>query len=162
MFFFYKDQQSKIEVVNKWIKEHKKYESVDKSEDDAAPSNSNDNAEAVVDTGQNETDVGDDTDDNYKTVDTDDNDPSSDSPEKYLKRRKSSRNLLRSSKRNLKKHLKEVDTNTSSLKTVNIYQSLEKQELISKQSVMYKELWPHENFSFLLLYFPALLILAHT
>ena len=141
------DQQSKIEVVNKWIKEHKKYESLDRSEDGEAEGD-NVKENKAVEKGDEDTDG----DDNYKSIDTEPE--TDDSPAAgHLKRRKSSRNMLRSNRKSLRK-LRELDSNTGSLKTINIYQSLEKQEITGSNSkqISYKELRHHQNFFLLHLF----------
>ena len=131
------DQQSKIQVVNKWIKEHKNYENneatqeenkgeaegedkdeknISENKDDALPKKEQDPPSEV-----------NSKEDNGEEIDTVPEVPNS------TKRRKNSRTLIKN--RSRIKKLKEVDNN---IKSISIYQNLEKEEG-PRPKLLYKE-----------------------
>ena len=104
----FQDQQSKIDVVNKWIKEHKKYGSldVDKEEGEKAE----DEGKEVPDTAEAADTKEEESEDQPDTEAAEEAEPGDPRLETIQLRRRRSRGLLRG-KRPLRK-LREVDTNT--------------------------------------------------
>ena len=135
------DQQSKIDVVNKWIKEHKKYEGAE-NDKEIEEIEENNNKEASqerekqhMESSNNKKDV-----DNCTSLENEQTEIVSDNFSS-MKRGKNSRFASKSGRKTLKK-LKELDIAT---KTVNIYQSFEKEEEL-KNKILYKEFRRHKNF----------------
>jgi len=131
------DQQSKIQVVNKWIKEHKNYETNESTEEE-------DKEKTELEEGSDKTtpetknaDVSENKQAPISAEGTKENieeeiDSIPDAPNS-TKRRKNSRTLIKSSKSRIKK-LKEVDNN---IKAIIVYQNLEKEEC-QRPKLLYK------------------------
>ena len=132
------DQQSKIQVVNKWIKEHKNYEgneAADQEESEKTePEKDRDKTiqggeiDDVVENGQPPIIEESSKENIDEEIDIPRDAASS------TKRRKNSKILIKNSKSRIKK-LKEVDNN---LKAINVYQNLEKEEC-QRPRLLYKE-----------------------
>ena len=134
------DQQSKIQVVNKWIKEHKNYEG-----NEAADEEESEKTELEKDKEKSKTIHGSEIDDVVENGQApiieesskENIDEEIDVPRDVansIKRRKNSKILIKNSKSRIKK-LKEVDNN---LKAINVYQNLEKEEC-QRPRLLYKE-----------------------
>ena len=151
---YFKDQQSKIDVVNKWIKEHKKYESIDSEKEENENKNEDEETNKTAEDVQKDNiEKKDEIATETSAYETEDND----TPEKtYLKRRKSSRNLLKGSRRSRSmQKLQEVDEDSSTtLKTINIYPDVPDSV---RQKILYKAFRRHRIFSFLF-YFASLVV----
>ena len=151
---YFKDQQSKIDVVNKWIKEHKKYESIDSEKEENENKNEDEETNKTAEDVQKDNiEKKDDIVTETSAYETEDND----TPEKtYLKRRKSSRNLLKGSRRSRSmQKLQEVDEDSSTtLKTINIYPDVPDSV---RQKILYKAFRRHRIFS-ILFYFAILVV----
>ena len=154
IFLYFKDQQSKIDVVNKWIKEHKKYESIDGEKEENENKNEDEETNKTAEDVQKDNiEKKDDIVTETSAYETEDND----TPEKtYLKRRKSSRNLLKGSRRSRSmQKLQEVDEDSSTtLKTINIYPDVPDSV---RQKILYKAFRRHRIFS-ILFYFAILVV----
>ena len=132
------DQQSKIQVVNKWIKEHKNYETNESTEEEdkekteleeGSDKTTPETKNAVVSENKQAPISAEGTKENIEEeIDSIPDAPNS------TKRRKNSRTLIKSSKSRIKK-LKEVDNN---IKAITVYQNLEKEEC-QRPKLLYKE-----------------------
>ena len=134
------DQQSKIDVVNKWIKEHKKYEGSDQDKEieEIEEINNNKTAGSLVEVEVEDIEPLKNKPvlDHSETLEGEDVVSENVGP---LKRRKHSKVSSKPGRKTLKK-LKELD-----IATKNIYQSFEKEEEL-KDKILYKEFRPHKNF----------------
>ena len=104
----FQDQQSKIDVVNKWIKEHKKYESLDVDKEEGEKAEEDD--KEVPDTAEAADKSEEESEDQPDTEAAEEAEPGDPRLVTIQLRRRRSRGLLRG-KRPLRK-LREVDTNT--------------------------------------------------
>ena len=129
------DQQSKIDVVNKWIKEHKKYEGSEEIEE-INNNKTGSAAEEEVEDIEELKNKSDEVVDHSETLESEDIVSENFGAQK---RRKHSKVSSKPGRKTLKK-LKELD-----IATKNIYQSFEKEEEL-KDKILYKAFRPHKNF----------------
>ena len=138
------DQQSKIQVVNKWIKEHKNYESneaqqeEDKEKEEEKEKTDTKEEDDKITLENKITDVVENGQTTINEERRKENNPKEvDSPPEVAnstKRRKNSKILIKSSK-SIKKKLKEVDNN---IKAITVYHNMEKEEC-QRPKLLYKE-----------------------
>ena len=145
-FFFTKsniqDQQSKIDVVNKWIKEHKKYEGAENEKEIGAAEEINNKRNASDDVEKESPELSSlqKEVDNCGSLESEENEIVSDNCGS-VKRGKNSRFSSKSGRKTVKK-LKELDIAT---KTVDIYQSFDTEDEL-KTKILYKAFRRHKNF----------------
>ena len=138
-FCCHQDQQSKIDVVNKWIKEHKKFGSIDSEKD---PSDEKDAEENEPNTTVIEDD------ETEKSIEVEDSENID--HYKYLKKRKSSRNLTRNRKTRKIRDYEAIHSQPiTTLKTLNIYETFERdtdKDAAIRNKLVYKEYRRHKYF----------------